>query len=379
MRYLSLDFYRGLTIALMIVVNNPGTWGYVYAPLEHAEWHGCTPTDLVFPFFLFIVGVSLWFSLSAFHRQPSPALTRKLLRRTLLIFLVGLALNAYPFVGKDWGTLRIMGVLQRIALAYGLGAFLCVWLSRYTLMLTGGLMLAVYWTLLHVGGQGHDPYALGSNLPRFIDLHILTQAHMYKGFGIPFDPEGLLATLPAAVTVILGYLTGGLIGQYAPASNTEPDTDAPARNAALIQDLMWYGTTLGAAGLLWGLVFPINKPLWTSSYVLYTGGLGMVFLAACIWVLDVKGWTRFAKPFLVFGANPLFAFVLAGVLVKTMGLIKYTDADGVMRNAQYWIYQHLFYPIEPKEFGSLLYALLYTALIWAICWVLYRRKIFIKI
>ena len=366
MRYLSLDFFRGLTIALMIVVNNPGTWEHVYAPLRHAEWHGCTPTDLVFPFFLFIVGVSLWFSFSKFNQQLNPALTRKILRRTALIFLIGLLLNAYPFVGKDWSVFRIMGVLQRIALAYGVGAFLCVLLPRIALAVTGGLILAVYWTLLQIGGDA-DPYALATNLPRFVDIALLTEAHLYKGFGVAFDPEGLLATLPAAVTVILGYLTGSLI--------TQKGTD----KSSLVFDLLAYGVALGAAGMIWGLVFPINKPLWTSSYVLYAGGLAMIFLAACIWALDIRAWQRPAQPFLIFGANPLFAFVLSGVLVKTLNLIKYTDAEGASHGVLFWVYKNVFYRIEPAEFGSLLYALSYVTLIWGLSWVLYRRRIFIKI
>ena len=396
MRYLSLDFFRGLTIALMIVVNDPGTWTHVYAPLRHAEWHGCTPTDLVFPFFLFIVGVSLWFSFSKFSQRLTPDLTRKILRRTALIFLVGLALNAYPFFGKDWAALRIMGVLQRIALAYGLGAMLCVLLPRATLAIAGGLILAAYWTLLHLGG-GIDPYALATNLVRTVDIALLTEAHLYKGFGMPFDPEGLLGTLPAAVTVILGYLTGSLIAEHsnsatqqpinptthlsaeASAKAEQPSNPATQQPNNLIFDLLWYGTSLGAAGLLWGLAFPINKPLWTSSYVLYAGGLAMIFLAVCVWVLDIRGWTRAAKPFLVFGANPLFAFVLSGLLVKTLALIKYTDAEGQSHGAAHWVYQNIFYRIDPAEFGSLLYALCYTAVIWAVCWVLYRRGIFVKI
>ena len=396
MRYLSLDFFRGLTIALMIVVNDPGTWSHVYAPLRHAEWHGCTPTDLVFPFFLFIVGVSLWFSFSKFNQRLTPDLTRKILRRTALIFLIGLALNAYPFFGKDWSALRIMGVLQRIALAYGLGAFLCVLLPRATLAITGGLMLAVYWTLLHLGG-GADPYSLGTNLVRTLDIALLGESHLYKGFGMPFDPEGLLGMFPAAVTVILGYLTGSLIAEHSyqlpvisqPVASDQLLSDETATGGQIAQspntqinlvfDLLWYGTSLGAAGLLWGLAFPINKPLWTSSYVLYAGGLAMIFLAVCVWALDIRGWTRAAKPFLVFGANPLFAFVLSGLLVKTMALIKYTDAEGKSHGALHWVYQNIFYRIDPAEFGSLLYALCYTAVIWAVCWVLYQRKIFIKI
>jgi len=366
MRYLSLDFFRGLTIALMIVVNDPGTWDHVFAPLRHAKWHGCTPTDLVFPFFLFIVGVSVWFSFSKFNQNLTPALTRKILRRTALIFLIGLALNSYPFFGKDWSALRIMGVLQRIALAYGLGAFLCVLLPRPVLTITAGLMLAVYWTLLHLGG-GDDPYALATNLPGQIDIALLGEAHLYKGFGIPFDPEGVLGTLSASVTLILGYLTGSLIVRHGD------------NKGELVYDLLWYGTTLGAAGLLWDLAFPINKPLWTSSYVLYVGGLAMIFLAFCIWALDIRGWRAPAKPFLVFGSNPLFAYVLAGLLMKTLNLFKYTDAEGKSRGGYYWIYKNVFYPIEQAELGSLLCAISYTAVIWSVCWVLYKRKIFIRV
>lgn len=366
MRYLSLDFFRGLTVALMIVVNTPGTWEHVYAPLRHAKWHGCTPTDLVFPFFLFIVGVAIWFSFSKFNQQLSPALTRKILRRTALIFLIGLALNAYPFYNKSWSELRIMGVLQRIALAYGAAAFLCVWLKKKHLAIAAGVLLVGYWAAMWLSGGGH-PFSLEDNLVRHIDLAVFTAPHLYKGYGIPFDPEGLFSTLPAVVTVILGYLTGALIAQRG-----EQKSD-------LMLDLLWYGTTLGAAGLLWGLIFPVNKPIWTSSYVLYTSGLAMIFLAFCVWVFDVKRWQSAAKPFLVFGANPLFAYVLAGLVVKTLALFKYTDAKGETRNGPYWIYKNLFYPIDAAELGSLLFALTYTAVIWAVCWVLYRRKIFVKI
>jgi predicted acyltransferase len=366
MRYPSLDFFRGLTIALMIVVNDPGTWSHVYAPLRHAAWHGCTPTDLVFPSFLFIVGVAMWFSFSKFNGQMSAALARKILRRTALIFLVGLALNAYPFFNKDWSTLRIMGVLQRIGLAYGLAAFLCISLKKRHLIVTTALMLVGYWLMMWLCATG-DPYALETNLARWFDAQVLSEAHLYKGFGIAFDPEGLLSTLPAAATAILGYLTGGLIAQ-----NGE-------NKARLVRDLSTWGAGLVLSGWLWGLIFPINKPLWTSSYVLYAGGWAMLVLALCVWVLDIRGWQRAAKPFLVFGANPLFAFVLSGLLVKTLALFKYQDAEGKTRNAYHWIYQHIFYPIDAAEFGSLLFALCYATVIWAVCWVLWRRKIFIKI
>jgi predicted acyltransferase len=363
MRYLSLDFFRGLTIALMIVVNTPGTWSHVYAPLRHAEWHGCTPTDLVFPFFLFIVGVAIWFSFSKFNGQLDGVLARKILRRTVLIFLVGLALNAYPFFNKNYAELRIMGVLQRIALAYGLAAFLCVWLKKRDILPQAALVLLAYWAALAIGGG----YSLESNLVRQIDLALLTEHHVYKGFGLPFDPEGLFSSFPAAVTVMLGYFCGSLIAAHG------------ADKWALLRQLLLYGVVMGAVGLLWDLVFPINKPLWTSSYVLYSAGLAMIFLSFCIWALDIRGWQAPARPFLVFGANPLFAFVLSGLLVKTMNLFRYTDAEGASHGGYHWLYKNLFYPIDAGNFGSLLFALCYAGFIWLLCWMLYRRKIFIKI
>lgn len=366
MRYLSLDFFRGLTIALMIVVNNPGSWESIYAPLEHADWHGCTPTDLVFPFFMFIVGVALWFSFSRYNQQLTPALTKKILRRTALIFLVGLALNAFPFFNKNWSELRILGVLPRIGLAYGMAAFLCVLLAKETLALAGGLILSVYWTAIYFGG-GADPYGLETNLVRHIDLLVLGAGHLWKGKGIPFDPEGLFSTLPAVVTIIMGYLTGSLIT----ARKSEP--------YRLIYDLLLYGVLAGTAGVIWGLAFPINKSLWTSSFVLYSGGLAMIFLSFCIWALDLRGWNNWAKPFLVFGSNPLFAFVLSALLVKTASIFKFTDQDGKTRTALSWAYHHVFYPINQAEFGSLLYALSFTLLIWLVCLPLYRKGIFIKI
>lgn len=366
MRYLSLDFFRGLTIALMIVVNNPGTWQSIYDPLEHADWHGCTPTDLVFPFFLFIVGVALWFSFSKFNRQLTPARTRKILRRAALIFLIGVALNAFPFYNKNWAELRILGVLPRIGIAYGLAAFLCVTLSRQMLIWAGGLILVIYWLLLYWGG-GAEPYSLESNIVRQVDLWVLGAGHLWMGKGIPFDPEGLLSTLPAVVTVIMGYLAGGLIA------------DRKNDHNRLVYDLLLYGILIGAIGFVWGFAFPINKSLWTSTFVLYTGGLAMIFLSCCIWALDIRGWSTGAKPFLVFGSNPLFAFVLAALMVKTAGIFKYTDPEGKSRTVLYWVYQHVFYPIHQAELGSLLYALSFTAVVWLVCLVLYKRGIFIKI
>ena len=265
-RLLALDAFRGATIAGMILVNMPGSWGHIYAPLRHAAWHGATPTDLIFPFFLFVVGTSMWFSFRKFDHRLSPPLARKIVRRVALIFLVGLFLSAYPFVGRDLpGDLRIMGVLQRIALAYGLAAFLVLLLSPRNVVAASAAILLGYWALLLAVG-GAEPYALESNVVRRVDLAIFGEAHVWHGFGIPFDPEGLLSTLPAVVTVVMGYIAGRWI------------TESPRREDAILRMLLT-GTLLILAGVAWNPLFPINKPLWTGSYVLYTGGIAFVALA----------------------------------------------------------------------------------------------------
>lgn len=365
-RYWAIDFFRGLTIALMIVVNTPGNWEHVYAPLRHADWYGCTVADWVFPFFLYIVGVSAWFSFEKYHQKLSPALARKILRRTALIFLIGVALNAYPFVHTSWSELRIMGVLQRIGLAYGLAGFMCLLLNKKQLIITSSLLLAGYWAALLLGGAG-DPYSIETNLVRQIDLAIVGAAHLNHGISIPFESEGLLSTLPAVVTVVIGYLTGGLI------AGKRTDTHG------LVSDLLKYGLALTATGLVWGSVFPIIKLLWTSSFVLYTAGLAMIFLACCMWALDIREWRTIARPFLVFGANPLFAYVLSSVAARSMLPLKYTDPAGKTRNAMYLIYEKMFYPVAGAELGSLLFALSFTAVIWLLCRELWKRKIFVKI
>ena len=248
-RLLALDIFRGITIAAMIIVNIPGSWSYVYAPLRHAKWHGCTPTDLIFPFFLFIVGVAMTYSFKKFNNKISLIAVRKIAKRVLVIFLIGLALNAFPF-NTGFSNLRILGVLQRIAIAYGIAAILCLYFKQKKLIIISGLILIVYWLILIIFSQG-DPYAMESNLVRIIDLKIIGENHLWLGLGIPFDPEGLLSTLPAVVTVILGYLTGKLIQKE---SNLK----------SAIYKLLLIGIAAIIAGLIWGMVFPINKSLWTS-------------------------------------------------------------------------------------------------------------------
>lgn len=349
----------------MILVNMPGSWSHVYAPLRHAKWHGCTPTDLVFPFFLFIVGVAMTYSFRTYEHRLSPGALKKIARRVALIFLIGLFLNAFPF-HKPLSELRILGVLQRIAIAYGIGALLYLSLDRAKLIFASALILIGYWLLLLGFGQG-DPFALETNLVRTIDLKILGESHVWGGFGVPFDPEGLLSTIPAVVTVILGALTGRMIHS------------AAHLRSAVVKILLAGGAAV-VLGKIWGLAFPINKALWTSSYVLYTAGLAMLFLSVLLWIIDVRGYRRWAYPFVVFGMNPLLLYALSGIWVRTyLYLIRFETADGTATNAYKWLYQSIFEPVAGPLNGSLLFAVSHVFLFWLILLVLYRKRIFIKI
>lgn len=364
-RYLALDVLRGMTIALMITVNTPGSWQYIYAPLRHASWHGCTPTDLVFPFFLFVVGASMFFSFGKYGNTMNKDSLQRLGRRTLLIFVIGLFLNSFPQWMTDYSSLRIMGVLQRIALAYGIASLIVLSAPRKYVPYIGVGILLIYWGILSWFGGG-DPYSLKENATITFDTAILGESHLYKGFGIPFDPEGLLSTIPAVVTVLLGYLVGVFI------KNTEKHK-IPAR-------LALYGFTATVAGRLWGFLLPINKPLWTSSYVLYTAGLAAMFFALLIFIIDVKGYKKWTSFFVVFGVNPLFIYALSGLWARTLSmLIKIETADGTVMRGSTWIYQNVFVPLAGNMNGSLLYALTHIFFFWLIGYILYKKRIFIKV
>ena len=360
-RLMSLDVFRGMTVAFMIIVNTPGTWSHVFAPLRHASWHGCTPTDLVFPSFLFISGVAMWYSLRKYNFEFSgPALFR-ILRRVALIFIVGLFLNIFPRFARDYDTLRIMGVLQRIALAWGLGAIIVLMVKRNYIWIATFILLFGYWALMYFFG-GTDPYSLEGNFARQVDIRILGKNHLYGGFGVPFDPEGLLSTIPAVATVLLGFMAGNLISSLGTSWKT-------------VGWLAVTGAVLIGAGLLWGQYFPINKPIWTSSYVLYAGGIGMMVLALLFMVIDIwglRGWTGF---FNTFGTNALFTYVLAGIWTKTMLNIKIGEVT--LYN---WIFTHICSPLfENQKLASLLFAIIQVTIIWAFGYILYRRKIIIRL
>ena len=371
-RIYSIDVFRGLTIALMIIVNNPGSWGHVYGPLLHAKWHGCTLTDLVFPFFLFIVGAAMRFAFVKWHYFPSKEFYKHIFWRSFSIFLAGILLNAFPFIRQDWdwSTLRIMGVLQRIALAYGLSALIIIRFDFKKLIqiLTG--ILIFYWGLLWLGTTG-DPYSLTENLARKIDLWILGDSHLYHGFQdavgnkVAFDPEGILNTLPSIGTIILGYLMGGML------HTTKNYLDCVKRMSI-------FGLALVGAGYVWGFIFPINKALWTSSYVLFTGGIGILVLAGLTYLIDINKWKKPFWVFEVFGTNSIFLFVISGLWAKTIIRIK-MNFQGETLSAYSYFYHSIFVPFAGDLNGSLLFALTHVLGFWLILYWMYRKKIHIKV
>ena len=362
-RLLALDVMRGMSIALMILVNMPGSWDFVYPPLLHSKWHGCTPTDLVFPFFLFIVGVSLWYSSKKFNNGITKKSFLNILKRSSILFLLGVFLNAYPYF--EFENLRILGVLQRIAIVYFIGALLCILLNTKQLIVSSIGILLSYWVFIYFGAS-EQPFNLEYNLVRKIDLLIFGENHIYKGFGIPFDPEGILSALPSIVTLLLGYFAGQLI---AFSMNTQKS----------VKTLLAFGTLLTSLGLLWGQLFPINKALWTSTYVVYTGGLAMITLSILLWIIDLKNFKSWIAPFLHFGTNPLFIYVFSGIYTLTMIYLIKIKTTSEIKTGYDFLYSEVFFPLAGPLNGSLLFALAHIVFFWGIVYLLFKKKIFIKI
>jgi predicted acyltransferase len=361
-RLTSLDAFRGLTIAGMILVNNPGSWGHVYPPLLHAEWHGWTPTDLVFPFFLFIVGVSVPFSFAKrLERGDSRGtLFLHILRRSAILFGLGLFMAAFPrFHILD---IRIMGVLQRIGVVYLLAASSYLILKpRGRLLLLLGLLFG-YWallTLVPVPGFGPGDLSPEGNLGAYLDRMILGD-HLWREM---WDPEGLLSTLPAVGTTLLGLVAGEWIRW-------------DRAQGRVVLGLLLGGAVGVALGSLWGLVFPINKAIWTSSYVLFTAGAASLLLGIMYWVMEVRGKRAWAKPFLVYGMNAIAVFVASGLLARVMGLVRVVEGGPTLKG---WIYENLFSSWAGPLNGSLAFALSYVLFWLGLMWLLYRRRLFIKI
>ena len=362
----SLDVFRGITVAAMILVNNPGTWEHIYSPLRHAAWNGCTPTDLIFPFFLFIVGVSIHF---AYQHKTTEGLTQKVFlkitRRTLIIFSLGIFLSLFPKF--DFSVVRIPGVLQRISVVFFFSSILYLTTGWLTQIRIAVLLLLVYYilmTFVPVPGFGEPNLEPGTNLGAWLDYSLL-EGHLWVQ-SKTWDPEGILSTIPAIATGIIGMLTGKLFTEI-----KEP--------ATRVSWMFLIGAILIVFGLSWGLFFPINKSLWTSSFVLYTAGIAMQFLAACHWLIDVNGKKRWSKPFTWYGMNAIFVFVASGLLAKILGRIKLDDGAGGEISSWTWIYKNAFEHWLTPINASLAVALSLVTFFGLILWWMYRKKIFIKI
>jgi len=376
-RLLSLDAFRGITIAGMVLVNNPGSWDSIYSPLEHAEWNGWTPTDLVFPFFLFIVGVAITLSLGKRIEADGPKrdLYLKIFRRAALIFVIGLILNTFPFYDfakgewLDVGMIRIMGVLQRIAICYLVASILFLhttWREQITI---GIGLLIIYWflmTIIDVPGCLETSVNLKPcNLAAFVDRSVLTENHMWQQSKV-YDPEGLLSTIPAIVTAIAGVLCGHWLRQR---------RDDNEKVAAVL----FFGVLLVAIGWIWSFWFPINKRLWTDSYVVFTAGLALCFLGACYWLIDIKKYTAWAKPFVIFGANAIALYIGSEIMAVALGVIRVAGPDGQPMALQDWIFNNLFLTWASPLNASLAFAICFI-LVWLfLMWLLYRRRIFIRL
>ncbi|MGB9773600.1 MAG: acyltransferase family protein [Bacteroidota bacterium] len=364
-RLLSLDVFRGITIAGMILVNNPGSWEYVYPALKHAEWNGWTPTDLIFPFFLFIVGVAITYS---FANRLAKGISRKklflqVIRRTLILFALGLFLNGFPYY--NLATIRIMGVLQRIALAYFFSSVIYLVFKTRAQVIITVLLLLIYWALMKlvpVPGYGAGILAKEGNLAQYID-NLILKGHMWTP---TWDPEGFLSTIPAITTTLLGVFTGQFLR-----SNREP--------LQKTSTLFLLGNVALVIGVIWDMWFPINKNLWTSSYVIFTGGMALLFLATCYYLIDVKKSTWWTKPFVIYGTNAITVYVLSGILARILILVKIPQAEGTSVLLKTFIYQNYFASWAGPTNGSLFFALAYIILWLGIMTIFYKKAIFIKI
>ncbi|WP_285060443.1 acyltransferase family protein [Pedobacter ginsengisoli] len=374
-RLLSLDFFRGATVAAMILVNNPGSWAHIYAPLEHAEWNGCTPTDLVFPFFLFIVGVSIAYAMGS--RKPDPASHNKTivkaLKRALILFGLGLFLSLFPKVftepAEAFQHVRIPGVLQRIAVVFFISSVIFLKTSEKNIFRLFIALLAVYWvlmTMVPVPGIGYANLEKETNLGAWIDRAVLGEAHLWKS-AKTWDPEGILGTIPAVATGLFGILVGVYLKRK--------DIDAATKMAWLFSA----GFAAIALGWVWGLQFPINKSLWTSSFVLFTGGLATVVLSMSYWIIDVNNYNRFTKPFVVYGVNAITVFFLSGLIPRILNMTKVSRPDGSETGAQKWLYESFFTPYFSPVNASLAWAVTFVLFWLVILWVMYNKKIIIKV
>jgi predicted acyltransferase len=368
-RFLALDVFRGMTICFMIIVNTSGS-RFTYSPLEHASWNGFTPTDLVFPSFLFAVGNAMSFVTKKWKTLSQAEVLGKIFKRTLIIFLCGFLLYWFPFVTMDkanqiviapFSHTRILGVLQRIALAYCIASLLIYYFKAGTVIAISISILLLYWAFMLIGGDAPDPLSMTGNLGYKIDIWLMGPDHMYHGEGVAFDPEGWFSTLPSVVNVTFGYMAGKFIQEK-------------GKSFEGLAKLLLVGFALIVIGYFWDLSFPINKKLWTSSFVVYTVGLDCVILAAIIYVVDFLGRTNWTKFFTVFGKNPLFIYLLSEVGATVLYIIQV----GAGVSLYSWLYQDI-YRHAGLYLGSLLFAISWMLFCWLIGFFLDKKKIYVRV
>ncbi|MDP4115541.1 MAG: heparan-alpha-glucosaminide N-acetyltransferase domain-containing protein [Bacteroidota bacterium] len=378
-RLVSLDVFRGITIAGMIMVNNPGSWGHIYPALEHAKWHGVTPTDLIFPFFLFIVGVAITISLTK-RKQRGDNLEKLLFqvaKRGLMIFLIGLLLASFPFfrynpdLGFSWfdfSKIRIPGVLQRIGVVYFFASLIFLYTKPKTQAIIAAALLLIYWFLMAVvpvPGVGYPNFEPATNLGAWLD-NTLLGGHLWSASKV-WDPEGILSTIPSISTALCGILLGHWL-------KTEKDP---------LTKTVWMfvvGCGLLVLSMFWDMAFPINKGIWTSSYVVYCAGMALFFFATIYFLVDVKGYKRWTKPFVVYGMNAITVFFLSGVVARLLSMIYVAkDANGHWMSFQSYVYNNILCSFLNQVNASFAWALMYILFWLGMMWILYAKKIFIKV
>jgi len=372
-RFLSLDVFRGMTICFMIIVNTPGSGATPFAPLMHATWNGLTPTDLVFPSFLFAVGNAMSFSHQKYIDLPHQTALIKILKRAFLIFLLGYLLYWFPFfklTGDGHITsfpisqTRIMGVLQRIALCYLFASLLLRYLSAKKIILISLLILIGYWAILLVFGDRQNPFSLTGNACMYLDKFVFNETHLYHENGVAFDPEGILGTLPAIVNVIIGFFAGKFIQEK-------------GKGYESMAKLLLIGALFIFVALCWNMVFPINKSLWTSPFVLITTGIDLTVIGMLIYFIEIKPgynvkWVDF---FVAFGKNPLFIYIVSAVIRIILNRIRIDHRTTIYE----WINIVIFQKIVPGPIGSLLFALCFVFFCWGIVWYMDKRKIYVRV
>ncbi len=358
-RFLSLDVFRGMTICLMIIVNTPGDGAATFAPFLHAKWDGFTPTDLVFPSFLFAVGNAMSFVLPKWEKLSSATVLFRILKRTALIFLLGYLMYWFPFTHPISDT-RILGVLQRIALCYGFASLIAFYMHERVVMILAALLLITYWYLSMAYGSPADPLSITGNVGIAFDKWFMGESHMYHGEGFAFDPEGWVSTLPAIVNVLIGFIVGKFIQEKGKTYE------------GLTHLLMW-GAGFMFLAFMWNYQFPINKKLWSSSFVLLTVGLDMIIIATIIYRIELHHQHQFASFFEIFGKNPLIIYLFSELMVSILYLIKVGD-----QSLFAWIYQNSFAHLA-TYWASLAFAISFMLVCWLLGYILNKYKIYIRV